>query len=88
MVKYDLMLAEWASGSITNRFPIEFWVYKVISRKNSYGGYVGFIGYVGYKLVTISVTMTLHPVGGTSLQSFIDPKFDEESFGDTPGSPF
>ena len=27
------MLAEWASGSITNRFPIEFWVYKVISRK-------------------------------------------------------
>ena len=33
MVKYDLMLAEWASGSITNRFPIEFWVYKVISPK-------------------------------------------------------
>ena len=34
MLKYDLMLAEWASGSITNRFPIEFWVYKVISRKS------------------------------------------------------
>ena len=33
MLKYDLMLAEWASGSITNRFPVEFWVYKVISRK-------------------------------------------------------
>ena len=83
MVKNDLMLAEWASGSITNRFPIEFWVYKVISRKRSFGGYVGFIGFIGYK-IGYDRFHRLHTVGATSLQSFIDAKIDEESFGDTP----
>ena len=54
MVKYDLMLAEWASGSITNRFPIEFWVYKVVSQKN---GHIAVMSVTSVTSVTKSVTI-------------------------------
>ena len=88
MVKYDLMLAEWASGSVTNRFPIEFWVYKVISRKTVIWWLRRLRRLHRLHKIGYDRFHRLHPVGATSLQSFIDAKIDEESFGDTPRSPF
>ena len=88
MVKYDLLLAEWASGSITNRFPIEFWVYKVISPKPVIRRLRRLRRFHRLQKIGYDRFHRLHTVGATSLQSFIDAKIDEESFGDTPRSPF
>ena len=86
MVKYDLMLAKWASGSITNRFSIEFWVYKVISPKTVIRRLRRLLRFHRLQKIGYDRFHRLHTVGATSLQSFIDAKFDQESLGDTAHS--
>ena len=54
MINYDLTPAEWASGSVTMRFLVENYPYKVISTfsegSTMFGRYVGYISYSRYKI--------------------------------------
>ena len=54
MLNYDLTPAEWASGSVTMRFLVENYPYKVIPTfsegSTMFGRYVGYISYSRYKI--------------------------------------
>ena len=54
MIIYDLTPAEWASGSVTMRFLVENYPYKVIPTfsegSTMFGRYVGYISYSRYKI--------------------------------------
>ena len=54
VLNYDLTPAEWASGSVTMRFLVENYPYKVIPTfsegSTMFGRYVGYISYSRYKI--------------------------------------
>ena len=85
MIIYDLTPAEWASGSVTMRFLVENYPYKVIPTFSEgptmFGRYVGYISYSRYKIEKFKTGSYLRKSGE---DHFIGVVFDEESHGDVP----
>ena len=85
VLNYDLTPAEWASGSVTMRFLVENYPYKVIPTfsegSTMFGRYVGYIIYSRYKIEKFKTGPYLRKSGE---DHFIGVVFDEESHGDVP----